>query len=255
MKKNRVVFLRIPESLRERLSCGTDIFQINPDIPIPAEIPENNEKDCLENLSLDMILSGMLRVIEEGEAAKEWIDYYSAFIIFLRPGIMAKLKEIKSAGLGASDFESAGLNDESFLKAHSLIREGNAQEGLSRVRDFLERYPRVWNGWFLLGWALRLLGRWQDGEAAFRKTIELGGCNSDTRNELAICLMEAGDMAGARHELETALNEDPENVKIISNMGALALKYGKKEDASAFFRTALEIDKDDPIAKKFLEKI
>ena len=251
MTESRVVFLPFPESLYGPLSDNASpdggLFQINPDIPIPAEITGSED---LENLSIEMILSGMLRVIEDGEAEQEWIDYYSAFILFLRPGILKKLEEIESSGL-----KSGGLDDESFLRARSLIREGKAQEGLNSVRDFLERYPRVWNGWFLLGWALRLLRRWQDGEASFRKTIELGGDNSDTRNELAICLMETGDIAGARCELETALYKDPENVKIISNLGALALKTGDKEKAAAFFRTALEIDGDDPVAKKFLEEI
>jgi Flp pilus assembly protein TadD len=111
----------------------------------------------------------------------------------------------------------------------------------------------VWNGWFVLGWALRLLDRWADGEAAFKKTIELGGDNSDTRNELAICLMEMGDIAAAGRELEAALKKEPENTKIISNLGVLALKTGDKEKAAAFFRTVLELDSGDPVAKKFLE--
>jgi Flp pilus assembly protein TadD len=118
----------------------------------------------------------------------------------------------------------------------------------------MERRPLVWNGWFILGWALRLLGRWSDGAAAFRKAIDLGGGNSDTRNELAICLMETGDIPGARRELEAALTEDPENVKIISNLGVLALKNGDREKAAAFFRTVLELDSDDPVAREFLDK-
>jgi len=247
MKKNRIVFLPVPENLIEYLELSNeaqDVFNIDPSIPIPVEIPED-EDTTPENLSLETILSGMLRVIEEGQARQEWLDYYSSFVLYLRPDILNIIKEMKESG----------LNDENFLKANKLIREGKAEEGLSAIRGFIEKRPRVWNGWFVLGWALRLLGRWQDALSAFNKAIELGGDNSDTRNELAICLMETGDAAGAQRELETALKEDGENVKIISNLGVLALKNGEKEKAAAFFRTVLEIDKDDPVAKQYLEKI
>jgi Flp pilus assembly protein TadD len=192
-----------------------------------------------------MILCGMLRVIEEGQVEQRWIDYYCNFILFLRPDILTKLKEIKDSG----------LNDEDYKKANNLVREGRAQEALTFIRSFIERFPLEWNGWFILGWALRLLARWKDAEAAFRKAIELGGANSgvsEARNELAICLMESGDIKGAQYELEAALKEDPENVKIISNLGVLAAKEGEKDKAAAFFRAALEIDSSDPVARQYL---
>ena len=343
-------------------------FSINPDIPVPVEIPEGREKINFEELSWEMILSGMLRVIEAGEEKQEWIEYYRNFVFVLRPGILGEFTEAailkarngdfdmaleildalrglfpagcrpyailglnralvleeraaqflrhgkKEAAQAVSAAEAAygdllepeppfedalfnggyfflsqknfqraaecfsryieiaqdedkrkqaediireirdcGLEDESFREAYELIQQGRAEEGLRSIHDFLERRPLVWNGWFVLGWALRLLGRWTDGAAAFRKAVETGGGNSDTRNELAICLMETGDYSGARRELETALGEDPENVKIISNLGVLAVKSGRKNEAAAFFRTVLDLDSDDPVAKKYLK--
>jgi tetratricopeptide (TPR) repeat protein len=364
MKENRIVFFTIPESLREQLAGKTQsTFVINPDIPVPVEIPDNLEKINPENLTIEAILSAMLRVIQEGEEKGEWIDYYRNFVFVLRPGIFIEFTEAAAIKARNGDFDSAqeilsvleglfpssplvmlnralvyeeqalqyrksgreehravqaasalyeklseldppftqalysggffhfyqndfpktaeyfsrftettqdedkkkqvekilksitdnGLDDESFTEANKLIREGKVQEALNSIHDFLERRPLVNNGWFVLGWALRLLGRWADGEAAFRKAIELGGDSSDARNELAICLMERENYTGAKRELEAALKKDPENVKIISNLGVLALKDGKKEEAAAFFRTVLELDEGDPVAKKFLE--
>jgi Flp pilus assembly protein TadD len=65
--------------------------------------------------------------------------------------------------------------------------------------------------------------------------------------------MESGDLDGARRELETALQKEPENIKIISNLGILALKSGNTDEATAFFRTVLELDPDDPIANNFIK--
>jgi len=363
-RQNKLVFLSVPESVRghvEGMAHGD--FSINPDIPLPVEIPEGGEKLNLEELSWEMIVSGMLRVIAEGRENSEWIGYYRHFVLTVRPSIMGEFTEaaiLKARGgefdlaleildtlrgfnpfspavllnralvmeerasalerrgedaaaaafeaaeaaysealamtppfpdaffnagffyLGRKDFrrakecfslyvtisedgekterarsivkdiERGGLEDESFTEAYALIRQGNEEAGMRGIRDFIEKRPSVWNGWFVLGWALRRLGRWEDAAAAFGKAVELGGDNSDTRNELAICLMESGDLRGARRELEAALRDDPENIKIISNLGVLALKNGNPDEAAAFFRTVLELDPHDPIANKYL---
>ncbi|MDR0399916.1 MAG: tetratricopeptide repeat protein [Treponema sp.] len=152
----------------------------------------------------------------------------------------------------AREIEEHGLQDEDFREAWDCVRRGREREGMDRIRLFLERRPGVWNGWFLLGWALRRLERWADARSALEKAVELGGDNCDTRNELAICLMELKDYAGARRQLESALRRDAENIKIISNLGVLALKTGNKGEAAGFFRTVLELEPEDPLARRYL---
>jgi tetratricopeptide (TPR) repeat protein len=289
--KRKIVFLSVPESLRGQ----SEHIAIDPDIPLPVEIPEGENLN-IEELSWEMIIAGMLSVIADG-SREEWADYYRHFVLAVRPGIMDEFAEVAILKARNGDFDLAleildslqGLSpsspvvarsrelvmeekasllerqkagsiesidknsfeDENFSTAYRFIQEGNAEQGLRHIHNFIEQHPMVWSGWFILGWALRCLSRWEDAAAAFGKTIELGGGNSDTRNELAICLMEKGDLRGARRELEAALHDNPESVKIISNLGVLALKNGNTDEAAAFFRTVLELDPDDPIAKKF----
>jgi tetratricopeptide (TPR) repeat protein len=147
-----------------------------------------------------------------------------------------------------AEIRKNGLDDGAFMEACALMRNGGEEKAIHKIREFLERNPRAGKGWFVLGWALRRLSRWKDGAACFVKAVECGLDNADTRNELAICRMETGDYAGARRDLETALRNDPDNVKIISNLGTLALKQGRNAEAEAFFRAALELDPDDPVA-------
>jgi tetratricopeptide (TPR) repeat protein len=370
-RQKRVHFLSVPENLRGKIEgisqdCG---FSINPDIPIPVEIPEDEENLNLENLSWEMIVSGMIHVITAGpgvfvqEENGEWIDYYRHFVLALRPNILMEFTQaavlkarncdfdpaleifdwlrglfpaspvIKlnralameekasllqrrgkpeaeaafletqeayeevlaiqpifpeawfNAGffyLGQKDFRNAreclslyieysddaekqekaeavvrninenGLEDENLSAAYKLISGGKEEAGMLRIREFIEKYPSVWNGWFVLGWALRRLGRWKDGAAAFVKAVELDGGVSDARNELAICLMECGDLKGARRELEAAMRLDPENIKIISNLGVLAAKNNNDKEAAAFFRAVRELDPEDAIANSYL---
>jgi Flp pilus assembly protein TadD len=63
--------------------------------------------------------------------------------------------------------------------------------------------------------------------------------------------MEQGKFQDARKHLEAALREEPENVKIISNLGVLALRRGEDDEAAAFFRTVLELEPEDPVALEY----
>jgi Flp pilus assembly protein TadD len=366
---------------------GEGSFQIRPEIPIPVELPPKGENFNPEDLSGEMILAGMLKILGAGESPREerpegfgsaWIDYYRRFVLALRPGILPELSEAailkamngdydlaleifaalkglfprsptvllntalaleaKAAALerggqgeeavavsavaetaaaerayrevlaleppfpsaffnaacfylkrrdfgrakellnayldlpsGEASFndsdsdetkrgnaralireiEESHLEDAGFREAWDLVNQGREEEGLRSIHGFLDRHPSVWNGWFVLGWALRRLGRWEDARASFEKTLELGGDNGDTRNELAICLMELEEYPAARRHLEAALRADPENVKIISNLGVLAMKSGDDGEAAGFFRTVLELEPGDPVARRY----
>lgn len=154
------------------------------------------------------------------------------------------------------------LDDELFQKAHKYIDLGEEEKAAESIKLFLRKNPKVWNAWFLLGWALRRMSRWEDARSSFLKAGELLENSEisdkeplcDVYNELAICLMELKSFDEAEKYLINALSLDSENIKIISNLGTLALKQGKQEEAEAFFRTVLEINPDDKIALSVLGK-
>ncbi|MCR5494454.1 MAG: tetratricopeptide repeat protein [Treponema sp.] len=149
------------------------------------------------------------------------------------------------------------LGDDNFHKAYELINSGKEEEGLDYIRKFLQNNPAVWNAWFMLGWGLRRLERFEDAKQAFLKARECEGGdeNADTLNELAICYMETGEIEEAKRTLYDALSIDADNTKIISNLGFLCLKTGEEEQARKFFMTVLEIDPDDKLARMQLEQM
>jgi Flp pilus assembly protein TadD len=156
------------------------------------------------------------------------------------------------------NLENQGQLDTLFKEAYDFIRMGKELEGIERVNAFLKAYPKVWNAWFLLGWANRRLGRWAEGRAAFETALGLVGKGPesvDALNELSICLLELGDYAEARKRLERALRLEPENLKIISNLGLLSMKTGMLDEARRFFLAALEIEPEDPVAAMYLKQL
>ena len=148
------------------------------------------------------------------------------------------------------------MDDAAFAQAYRLISTGKEEEGLDKIRTFLMNNQKVWNAWFLLGWGLRKLRRYEDAMNAFNQAISCGGDqNSDTYNELAICHMELNNMPEAKKSLMKALSISPEDTKIISNLGFLNLKEGNKQEAQKYFTAVLEFNPNDQIAVTELAKL
>lgn len=148
------------------------------------------------------------------------------------------------------------MDDAAFAQAYRLISTGKEEEGLDKIRKFLMNNQKVWNAWFLLGWGLRKLRRYEDAMNAFNQAISCGGDqNSDTYNELAICHMELNNIPEAKKSLMKALSISPEDTKIISNLGFLNLKEGNKQEAQKYFTAVLEFNPNDQIAVTELAKL
>lgn len=155
-----------------------------------------------------------------------------------------------------NEIQNGNMDDERFKNAYKLIQSGQEEKGLEELRVFLQHNPDVWNAWFMLGWGLRRLGRYADAEGAFKKALECGGDqNADCYNELSICCLEQGKSDEAKAHLLKALAIDPENTKIISNLGYAALKQGDVSGAQKYFQTVLEYDPDDKIAAMELSRL
>ncbi len=176
----------------------------------------------------------------------------------------------------SADIRSKNLDDALFKAAYDLINKGEEERALEDIRLFLERRPKVWNAWFMLGWALRRLERWEDAKNAFLRALELkeetrgNAADSadisgetdeameglaDICNEIAICSLEEGSYSESRRWLMTGLEAEPENTKIISNLGVVAWKTGNKQEAEGFFRTVLEINPEDKTALLLLQQL
>lgn len=148
------------------------------------------------------------------------------------------------------------MDDESFRNAYKLIASGQEEKGLEEIKKFIKTNQKVWNAWFLLGWGMRHLGKWEQAQQAFLQALNCGGDkNADVYNELAICLMEMNNLQEAKKSLIKALSIAPEDTKIISNLGYVAEKEGNKEEAQKYFTTVLEYDPNDRIAVSELAKL
>lgn len=155
-----------------------------------------------------------------------------------------------------NEIKNQNMDDVRFQNAFDLISKGEDEKALEEIRLFLQNNPEVWNAWFMLGWALRKMGRFEDAKQAFLEAIKFGGDkNSDTLNELALCLIQLEEFSLAKKYLLDAFALSPESTKIISNLGYLALAEGNKQEARNYFAAVLEYDPNDKIAATELLKL
>ena len=142
--------------------------------------------------------------------------------------------------------------DQLFQEAYGAILDHRETAAIELIDTFLNASGRVWNAWFLRGWAERRLGNFSTAEENFKEAYALTTAQPDLLNELAICTMETGNFSASRGYLTEALALEEENVKILSNLGILSLKEGNPDEALLRFRRVLELDPEDPIAKQYL---
>jgi tetratricopeptide (TPR) repeat protein len=196
------------------------------------------------------------------------IHFYAAYF-FLKQNNLSKALEYFELflGLAEDDERSSDVqeivdriraqseDDILFAAAYDKIRMGHESQALSDIEEYLSRHDDVWNAWFLKGWAHRRLGEFADGKHALERSLSMEKSTTDIYNELAICCMELQAFDEAKAHLNKALTIEPDNVKIISNLGVIELKQDNPAGAGDLFKIALEIDPDDPIASAYLEKL
>lgn len=188
---------------------------------------------------------------------KECFEIYLACVVDTKDedlGENGLYKKQRAAEI-VRDIDNRNLDDELFKAAYDYICNGEEEKGLEKIRQFIEKNPETWNAWFMLGWGLRRIGRFEDAKSAFEQTIKLGGDNCDTLNELAICKMELGDLLGSKKTLLDAFQLEPENTKIMSNLGFVSLKEGDIAAARGYFTAVLEFDPEDKIAQSALAQL
>lgn len=138
-------------------------------------------------------------------------------------------------------------------KIYNLIIISREDEAIFELIKLLEYHRSSWNVWFLLGWGYRRKGFYSEAKDAFFKVLSLDSNNVDAMNELAICFMELLEFNDSLKYLLKALRLEPDNIKIVSNLGILHLKMDLREEARKYFEVVLKYDSNNPIAFKYLK--
>ncbi len=178
------------------------------------------------------------------EIAKEYLDR------FLEVSPEGEKKSHVQKIMG--DIDNKLNNDKLLMQAYDQIQMSKEEEALANLENYLLESPKVWNAWFLKGWALRRLQRFAEAEKAFLSCISHGESSSDIYNELAICALETEKKELAKNYLNTAIDLDEKNITLLSNLAYLHLQDGELDEAREFLELARNIDEKDPVIVRLM---
>jgi tetratricopeptide (TPR) repeat protein len=103
-----------------------------------------------------------------------------------------------------------------------------------------------------LGATYRAVGIHDEAIREYRRALALCPTFADLRTELAKTLHEAGDLPASIRELELVRAESPRFVPALLHLGLAYHAAGRREDAAAQWREALEVDPANRSAKLYL---
>ncbi len=152
-----------------------------------------------------------------------------------------------------SDINRKISNDASLMHAYDQIAMGEENEALATLKKWIEKNPKKWNGYFLKGWALRKLDRFDEAREAFLTCLQLGEKDGDIYNELSLCEFSMGNRALAKEYLEIAVDLDGNNLTYLSNLAYMQLEDGEYEEARRLLEKARAIDSEDPLIQELMK--
>jgi Flp pilus assembly protein TadD len=93
---------------------------------------------------------------------------------------------------------------------------------------------------------LRAQARLDEAVAALRKAMKLDPANSDLHRELGITFLLAKEWKRARVEMIEAIRHDQGDADAHNGLGYALEKLGDIDDAVKEYRTAMNLEPDDP---------
>ena len=199
-----------------------------------------------ENESILAELSSFEAYMGNLEEAKEYLDRY---MLVATEG--EKKQEMKKI-LSQINFQLE--NDNEIKEAYDFIMLGMPEKALPIIDKFIDANKKIWNGYFLKGWALRIAKRYKEAKEALLECIKLGESNSEIYNELSICELEDGNRELAKTYLESAADLDPENLNILSNLSFLYLMDGEFDSAREYLEKARYLSGNDQVIKELIDQ-
>lgn len=152
-----------------------------------------------------------------------------------------------------ADINTKISNDTTLMHAYDQIQMSEETKALESLDGWIRKNPKTWNGYFLKGWALRRLGRFDEAKEAFLTCLKLGEKDGDIYNELSLCEFSLGNKDLAKSYLDIAVDLDNKNVTYLSNLAYMHLKDEEYTEARRLLEQARAIDPNDPLTQELMK--
>jgi tetratricopeptide (TPR) repeat protein len=149
-------------------------------------------------------------------------------------GILSVAAQNAAPGQAAPAAHSAAL-------PKSCLEQSHSAEKITALLESVHDHPTA-GAYNTLGVLYAQADRVSCGIAAFEAALKLGDQNWEAHYNLALALLRKGDRARAVHELQTAVQQNPDSVSSHFALGSVFEDEKKLGNAEEQFRSALKID-------------
>lgn len=129
-------------------------------------------------------------------------------------------------------------------KALGVSLQMQGKEALPALQKATQLLPDDAEAHFYLGTARQLLGRLDDAQASYRRSLEINPDNANAHNNLGVVLKTVGRINDALASCQRAVEIKPDFAEAHSNQGGALIKSGRLKAAAVCLRRALEIKPD-----------
>ena len=127
------------------------------------------------------------------------------------------------------------------MRAIEESERGDRARALATLADAAKQDPSVAQTHFLAG-TISQEGRYREAAAALERTLAINPRYTAARFKLALSWPAARQHAAAERELNVVLKEDPNDVRAIHNLAAVAAAQGDLARAETLERRAVQLD-------------
>jgi Flp pilus assembly protein TadD len=126
--------------------------------------------------------------------------------------------------------------------AFLYLQLGNVASAIAHFEAAIGAQPDRPDGYFNLGTALRLAGRFDEAVAQYQRAIRLRPGYMLAYSHLGALLLQLGRADEALEAYRQAVSSDPRHAGARNNLGSALMQRGALQEAEAHFREALRLD-------------
>ena len=197
------------------------------------------------NLNYQYLAGSYMVRMGQSEAAR---DYLQA-VVEARPWHPGALYNLGQALVHLGHRDEA----QKYLDQAEVVRAQQAK--IDHLENTVRALPDDPLSQAILGFALRLVGRYDDSMHAYQIALHLDPSNVEILNNTASLCLIRGDTTLAISYFRTILQLQPAFVGAWLNLGSVYAMLNEPEAARQAWQMALKYEPDHPIAKAYLAKI
>ncbi len=153
------------------------------------------------------------------------------------------------------ELNNSGMTDNDYEMARDLIESEKYKESIEFISKYIEKYPESWHGYYLMGYAYRLLGEYNKAIETLERALLFNDSSSEIYNEFGLNFMNLKNFSKSELYFEKALRKNPEDLAIISNLAVMFFRKGEKDKAIKCCDVGLEFNSKDQYIKDLKQTI